>query len=225
MKSISHDSILLAPSLLAGKQDALNESLKIAKSANVQWIHLDIMDGHFVPNISFGASTVQALRKNSELFFDVHLMLSNPNQHIDSFIDSGADLITIHVEPEYPIAETIKRIKNAKCKAGIALNPSTDISKLTPYLDLCDLVLIMSVEPGFGGQSFMVDSLKKIHQISEIKAKEGYSFRIEVDGGITLENAPACIKYGADTLVCGTSFFTSSDTVQFTKDIESIKKE
>ena len=165
MKSISHDSILLAPSLLAGKQDALNESLKIAESANVQWVHLDIMDGHFVPNISFGASTVQALRKNSDLFFDVHLMLSNPNQHIDSFIDSGADLITIHVEPEYPITETIKRIKNAKCKAGIALNPSTDISKLTPYLDLCDLVLIMSVEPGFGGQSFIVDSLKKIHQI------------------------------------------------------------
>ena len=110
MKSISHDSILLAPSLLAGKHDAFNESLKIAESANVQWVHLDIMDGHFVPNISFGASTVQSLRKHSDLFFDVHLMLSNPNQHIDSFIDSGADLITIHVEPEYPITETIKSI-------------------------------------------------------------------------------------------------------------------
>lgn len=224
MKSSYHDSIQLAPSLLAGKQDALNESLKIAESANAQWVHLDIMDGHFVPNISFGASTVKALRENSKLFFDVHLMLSNPNQHIDSFINAGADLISIHVEPEYPISDTIKKIKNANCKAGIALNPGTDSSKIIPYLDLCDLVLIMSVEPGFGGQSFMEDSLKKIHQISQIKAKEGYSFRIEVDGGITLENAPECIKNGADTLVCGTSFFTSSDAVQFIKEIESMKK-
>ena len=209
------DSILLAPSLLAANQGALREGVEFAQTAEVQSLHLDIMDGHFVPNISFGPDVVQSLRKNSNLFFDVHLMLSNPNKHYESFIRAGADLITIHVEPKYPIEGTINAIKDNGVLAGIAINPETGVDAVMPYLEIVDLVLVMTVHPGFGGQKLIASCLDKVRTIKEKQLESGLGFRIEVDGGVNLENAKICLDAGADTLVCGTSFYQAEDPIAF----------
>ena len=221
--SLPKDPILLAPSLLAANQSALREGVEFAQTAGVQSLHLDIMDGHFVPNISFGPDVVQSLRKNSNLFFDVHLMLSNPNKHYESFIRAGADLITIHVEPEYPIEETINAIKDRGVLAGIAINPETDVNAVMPYLKMVDLVLVMTVHPGFGGQKLIASCLDKVRTIKEKQLELGLDFRIEVDGGVNLENAKMCVDAGADTLVCGTSFYQSEDSIAFHKQILGLK--
>ena len=221
--SLPKDPILLAPSLLAANQSALREGVEFAQTAGVQSLHLDIMDGHFVPNISFGPDVVQSLRKNSNLFFDVHLMLSNPNKHYESFINAGADLITIHLEPEYPIEETINAIKETGVLAGIAINPETNVDAVMPYLKMVDLVLVMTVHPGFGGQKLIASCLDKVRTIKEKQLELGLSFRIEVDGGVNLENAKMCVDAGADTLVCGTSFYQSEDSIAFHKQILGLK--
>ena len=221
--SLPKDPILLAPSLLAANQSALREGVEFAQTAGVQSLHLDIMDGHFVPNISFGPDVVQSLRTNSNLFFDVHLMLSNPNKHYESFIRAGADLITIHVEPEYPIEETINAIKDRGVLAGIAINPETDVNAVMPYLKMVDLVLVMTVHPGFGGQKLIASCLDKVRTIKEKQLELGLGFRIEVDGGVNLENAKMCVDAGADTLVCGTSFYQSEDSIAFHKQILGLK--
>lgn len=221
--SLPKDPILLAPSLLAANQSALREGVEFAQTAGVQSLHLDIMDGHFVPNISFGPDVVQSLRENSDLFFDVHLMLSNPNKHYESFIRAGADLITIHVEPEYPIEETINAIKDRGLLAGIAINPETDVNAVMPYLKMVDLVLVMTVHPGFGGQKLIASCLDKVRTIKEKQLELGLGFRIEVDGGVNLENAKMCVDAGADTLVCGTSFYQSEDSIAFHKHILGLK--
>ena len=221
--SLPKDPILLAPSLLAANQSALREGVEFAQTAGVQCLHLDIMDGHFVPNISFGPDVVQSLRKNSNLFFDVHLMLSNPNKHYESFIRAGADLITIHVEPEYPIEETINAIKDRGVLAAIAINPETDVNAVMPYLKMVDLVLVMTVHPGFGGQKLIASCLDKVRTIKEKQLELSLGFRIEVDGGVNLENAKMCVDAGADTLVCGTSFYQSEDSIAFHKQILGLK--
>ena len=221
--SLPKDPILLAPSLLAANQSALREGVEFAQTSGVQCLHLDIMDGHFVPNISFGPDVVQSLRENSDLFFDVHLMLSNPNKHFESFIRAGADLITIHVEPEYPIEKTINAIKETGVLAGIAINPETDVNAVMPYLKLVDLVLVMTVHPGFGGQKLIASCLDKVRTIKEKQLELGLGFRIEVDGGVNLENAKICVDAGADTLVCGTSFYQSEDSIAFHKQILGLK--
>ena len=221
--SLPKDPILLAPSLLAANQSALREGVEFAQTAGVQSLHLDIMDGHFVPNISFGPDVVQSLRKNSNLFFDVHLMLSNPNKHYESFIRAGADLITIHLEPEYPIEETINAIKETGVLAGIAINPETNVDAVMPYLKMVDLVLVMTVHPGFGGQKLIASCLDKVRTIKEKQLELGLGFRIEVDGGVNLENAKMCVDAGADTLVCGTSFYQSEDSIAFHKQILGLK--
>ena len=221
--SLPKDPILLAPSLLAANQSALREGVEFAQTAGVQSLHLDIMDGHFVPNISFGPDVVQSLRKNSNLFFDVHLMLSNPNKHYESFIHAGADLITIHLEPEYPIEETINAIKETGVLAGIAINPETNVDAVMPYLKMVDLVLVMTVHPGFGGQKLIASCLDKVRTIKEKQLELGLGFRIEVDGGVNLENAKMCVDAGADTLVCGTSFYQSEDSIAFHKQILGLK--
>ena len=221
--SLPKDPILLAPSLLAANQSALREGVEFAQTAGVQSLHLDIMDGHFVPNISFGPDVVQSLRENSDLFFDVHLMLSNPNNHVESFIRAGADLITIHVEPEYPIEETINAIKDRGVLAGIAINPETDVNAVIPYLKMVDLVLVMTVHPGFGGQKLIASCLDKVRTLKEKQLELGLGFRIEVDGGVNLENAKMCVDAGADTLVCGTSFYQSEDSIAFHTQILGLK--
>ncbi|PDH25972.1 MAG: ribulose-phosphate 3-epimerase [Puniceicoccaceae bacterium MED-G32] len=222
--SLPNDSIILVPSILAADQGAIVEGVNFAKSAGVKYLHLDIMDGHFVPNISFGPDVVQSLRKKSDLFFDVHLMLSNPHEHYESFIRAGADLITIHVEPDYPIEETIKAIKDKGVFTGIAINPETPIEAVLPYLELVDLVLVMTVHPGFGGQKFISSCLDKVRALKEKQVEDGLDFRIEVDGGVNLDNANMCVHAGANTLVCGTSFYQSADPLAFHKQILSLKE-
>lgn len=213
--------MLLAPSLLAGDHANLRSSLQVIENAGLKWVHLDIMDGHFVPNLSFGPQTVKALRPNSPLFFDVHLMLDNPHQYIDAFVDAGADQITIHVEPDYPVAETLETIHRHGCKRGIVLNPGTPAEAAEPYLADCDIVLLMTVQPGFGGQSFRHDVLPKIQQLAAWRSSRNLNFRLEVDGGVDLETAGLCTAQGADTLVAGTAFFNAPDRDAFIRKVTS----
>ena len=153
---------VFAPSLLAGNHANLSEEIERIQRACLDWVHIDIMDGHFVPNLSFGPETVRALRKTSDLFFDVHLMLDNPQEYIQSFAEAGADLISIHVEPDYPVTDTLRRINRLGCKSGIAFNPSTPAAAVKPFLDQVDLALAMTVQPGFGGQAFKTEVLAKV---------------------------------------------------------------
>ena len=215
---MAHD-IILAPSLLAGDHADLKTSIQKIADAGLNWVHLDIMDGHFVPNLSFGPATVKALRTDSELFFDVHLMLENPDQYIDAFLDAGSEQITIHLEPDYPVAETLTYIKSKGCKCGVVLNPDTPAEAAKPFLKHCDIVLLMTVQPGFGGQSFREDVLPKIEQFAKWREELGLHFRLEVDGGIDLTTARQCTELGVDTLVAGTAFFEAADRAEFIRGV------
>lgn len=211
----------LAPSILAGDHGNLRSSLQIIEELGLKWVHLDIMDGHFVPNLSFGAQTVQALRAESKLFFDVHLMLDNPHHHIDAFLNAGAGQITIHVEPDYPVADTLAYIRSNACKCGIVLNPDTSAEAAGEFLPMCDIVLLMTVQPGFGGQSFRHDVLPKIEQLDAWRTEPDLNYRLEIDGGVDPETASLCKERGADTLVAGTAFFKAKDRTAFIREIES----
>lgn len=210
---------ILAPSILAGDHANLRSSLKVIEDASLEWVHLDIMDGHFVPNLSFGPQTVKALRPGSKCFFDVHLMLDNPHRYTDAFLDAGAEQITIHVEPDYPVEETLRYIKSRGCRCGVVLNPDTPAVDGKAYLPLCDIVLLMTVQPGFGGQSFRQDVLPKIEQFDQWRKELGLDYRLEIDGGVDLETAPICTARGADTLVAGTAFFKAADQQAFIQSI------
>lgn len=201
------NQIILAPSLLAGNHANFSESAKTIASSGAEWIHLDIMDGHFVPNLTFGPQLLKDLRKSSSLFFDTHLMLDNPHEFIHDFAEAGANLITIHVEPDYAIHDTLKKIRELKCQTGIALNPDTPEEEILPFLEEVDLVLIMTVQPGQGGQPFRQGILPKISKINQWRHEKSLNFRIQVDGGINERTAKHCIDAGADTLVAGTAFF------------------
>lgn len=205
------NSPLLAPSILASDHARLAEGIATIKSCGLEWAHIDIMDGHFVPNLTFGPEIVAALRKDSDLFFDVHLMLDNPHLYVEAFAKAGANLISIHVEPDYPIKETLKTIHSLGCKNGIVFNPGTSTDEVTPYLDNVDLVLAMTVQPGFGGQSFQEKVLEKVAELVELREQKGLSFRIEVDGGIDPDTLPLCRDAGVDTFVAGTAFFKAED--------------
>lgn len=202
---------LLAPSILASNHARLADGVALIKSCNLEWAHIDIMDGHFVPNLTFGPEIVAALRRESDLFFDVHLMLDNPHLYVEAFAKSGADLISIHVEPDYSIDETLETIHQLGCKNGIVFNPSTETEAIVPYLDKVDLVLAMTVQPGFGGQSFQEGVLDKIAELVKLREEKGLSFRIEVDGGIDPDTLPKCREAGVDTFVAGTAFFKAQD--------------
>jgi ribulose-phosphate 3-epimerase len=211
----------LAPSILAADHACLAEGLKQISALPVQWLHLDIMDGHFVPNFSFGPQTVADLRKrNRDLFFDTHLMLDNPDRHVDAFLEAGADLISIHIEPEYDISGTLDRIREAGKSCGIVLNPATPAEAALPFLKTVDLILVMTVWPGFGGQSFIRDTLPKMGLLHAWREERGLGYRIEVDGGIDLKTAPLCREQGVDTFVAGTAFFKAEDPQAFLKGIE-----
>jgi ribulose-phosphate 3-epimerase len=210
-------SPLLVPSILAGDNARLAESAALVEGLGLPWIHVDIMDGHFVPNLTFGPGVVAALRRTSRLVFDVHLMLDEPHRYIEAFARAGASLISVHIEPDYDHADTLARIRRLGCKNGIVLNPGTSADAIEPYLGGVDLVLVMTVQPGFGGQSFRRDMLPKIARLAAWRRQRGLEFRIEVDGGIDLSTATECRAEGADTFVSGTSFFGAPDPAEFAR--------
>lgn len=206
---------ILAPSLLAGDHANLAAATDLVGQLGLAWMHIDIMDGHFVPNLTFGPQTVAALRPHSKLFFDTHLMLDEPHRYVEAFAKAGSDLISIHIEPAFDHAATLARIRALGCKNGIVLNPGTPASAIEPFIDQVDLVLVMTVQPGFGGQPFRADMLPKIEQIARWRSERGLSFRLEVDGGVDLATGAQCRQAGADTFVAGTSFFRASDRADF----------
>ena len=180
------------------------------------WLHLDLMDGHFVPNLTFGPETLAALRRaGSKLFFDTHLMLDEPHRYVDAFAKAGANQISIHIEPAYDHAATLRQIRTLGCQCGIVLNPGTPPSAIESVLDLVDLVLVMTVQPGFGGQAFRRDMLAKLREVDTWRRDRRLGFRLEVDGGIDLNTAAECRSAGADTFVAGTSFFRATDQAAF----------
>lgn len=209
---------LLVPSLLAGDHARLADSASLVERLKLPWLHVDIMDGHFVPNLTFGPGTVAALRRTSRLFLDVHLMLDEPDRYVEPFARAGANLISIHIEPEYDHAGALARIKKLGCQCGIVLNPDTPAASIESLLPSVDLVLAMTVQPGFGGQSFRRDALSKLEQIDARRRQRGLTFRLEVDGGIDLATAADCRQAGADTFVAGTSFFGAEDPALFAKE-------
>ena len=198
----------LAPSILSADFCNLGAQVKTVEETNTEFLHIDIMDGSFVPNISFGFPVIKALRKNSKMIFDVHLMIENPSKYIDEFVNCGADIITFHYEAERHIDRTVNYIKNKGCKVGIALNPATPVSVLKNILPSLDMVLIMSVNPGFGGQSFIEYSIDKIQEVKNLAKKlNKQNLLIEVDGGVDTHNIKSIVEAGANVLVAGYAVF------------------
>ena len=205
------NNILISPSVLAADFSKLGDEVQSVSEMGADFIHLDIMDGHFVPNLSFGADIVRGIRPYSNLPFDVHLMITNPEIYISSYVDAGANLITVHPESTPHIHSVLQQIKKSGIKAGVALNPGTPIEVLDNIIDVIDLVLVMTVNPGFGGQSFLSSQLAKILKIRSIIDQENYSIDLSVDGGINSKTAALAIDAGANVLVAGTSIFKSKD--------------
>ncbi len=203
--------VTIAPSLLAADFGRLREEVAAIESAGADWLHLDIMDGHFVPNLSFGPTILAALRKHTKLPFDVHLMISPVDPYLDAFIDAGADHISLHPEAGPHLHRSLQHIRNAGKKAGIVLNPATSPEAVAWALDLTDIILVMSVNPGFGGQRFLTSQLPKIAQLRRMIDSADHPIALNVDGGITPATAPLAIAAGADTLVAGTSVFHAPD--------------
>ena len=204
--------IKLAPSLLSANFARLEDEIKKVERGGADWLHVDVMDGHFVPNITIGPPVVRSIRKVSALPLDVHLMIENADYYLEDFAAAGADIITVHWEACTHIHRTVSRIKELGKKAGISLNPATPADMLKNMLGEVDLVLVMSVNPGFGGQRFIPTALEKIEYISRLKEEGGYGFEIEVDGGVTADNAEMLVRAGATVLVAGSSVYDTPST-------------
>jgi ribulose-phosphate 3-epimerase len=203
--------VRIAPSLLAADFARLGEEVRAVAEAGADWLHLDIMDGHFVPNISFGPGLVRALRRHASIPFDVHLMIAPADPYLEAFAAAGASLISLHPEAGPHLHRSLQTIKALGCQAGVVLNPATPVAALDHVLELCDLILVMSVNPGFGGQSFLTSQLDKIATLRRRIDASGRSIALQVDGGVTAATAPRCIAAGADVLVAGTAVFGQPD--------------
>ena len=214
--------IQISPSILSADFSQLGNEIKRLEEAGADMIHMDVMDGHFVPNLTIGPPVIKALKKHTSLLFDVHLMISPVHKYIDAYADAGADIITIHPEATEDLKSSILRIKKLGKKVGISLNPETKTDVILNFLDQIHLVLIMSVNPGFGGQKFMPEVLEKIKKLKKIKEEKKINFDIEIDGGINFDNSKAAIEAGANILVSGTTIFKSNNG-DIKKNIELLK--
>ena len=214
--------IQISPSILSADFSQLGNEIKKLEEGGADMIHVDVMDGHFVPNLTIGPPVIKALKKNSSVLFDVHLMISPVHKYIEAYSEAGADIITIHPEATDDLKSSISKIKELKKKVGVSLNPETKIDVILNLLDQIDLVLIMSVKPGFGGQKFMPEVLQKIKELKKIQNKEGLDFDIEIDGGINFDNSKIAIEAGANILVSGTTIFKSNNG-DIKKNIELLK--
>ncbi len=203
---------ILAPSLLAADFSRLGAQVQETEQAGAAYLHLDVMDGLFVPSISFGMPLIQSLRKASDMVFDVHLMIQDPDRYVEEFAAAGADIITVHEEAVTHLDRTLRHIRSLGKKAAVAVNPATGFEMLRYVFPLCDMILIMSVNPGFGGQKFIEYSLQKVEELAQLRELFGCSFDIEVDGGVTPDNAGALIRAGADVLVAGSAVFRGNIT-------------
>ena len=210
-------TVLIAPSILAADFSRLGDEIRKVEDAGADWIHCDIMDGHFVDNISFGPAIVGFVRKQTKLPVDVHLMIEHADHYLPRFVDAGANSITVHVEPEakHDVGKTLQQIRDSKCRVGLTLNPETDFKLVEPFLDKIDMLLVMTVHPGFGGQKFRADQMAKVKRAKSLNAK----IDIEVDGGINSETARVSIQNGANVLVAGTSIFKTSDYAKAIRDL------
>ena len=207
------NSVLIAPSILSADFSELGLEISRVTEAGADWIHVDVMDGNFVPNLTLGMPVVKSIKPKCQIPLDVHLMIEKPERYVEDFINAGADYLTIHVESSDHVEVTLKKIRSLGCKAGITLRPKTDLGLIKPFLALVDLVLVMTVEPGFGGQSFMHEQLEKIRILKKWREQKIGNFLIEVDGGINSKTAALCTETGADILVAGQAVFKGEKTV------------
>ncbi len=214
-------SVVISPSILAADFSDIQSALDLISSLGLDYVHLDVMDGNFVPNLTFGFKFIKDMRKHSDLVFDAHLMIENPERYIKEFAAAGCDIITVHKEAARHLNRVINMIREEGKEAGVAINPATSVLEIENVLSIVDYVMVMSVNPGFGGQSFIAESLKKIKALNEIRKREGYEFRIMVDGGVNASNHHAIVEAGADILVIGEAFFKSEDPEKFIEEIES----
>ena len=214
---------ILSPSILSSDYMNMERDYTEAKKLGVKWLHVDIMDGHFVPNLSFGYSMVKAMRPITDLVLDVHLMIETPIRYVEEFCKAGSDYLTIHVEADTPenIKATLEKIRSLGVKPGIVVKPKTPAEAVAPYLEMVDMVLVMTVEPGFGGQKFMADMMPKVKQLREMLDKVNPSCHLEVDGGVDLNTVKTCKEHGANVFVAGSAFYGAQDKKAFVEGIEA----
>ena len=216
---------ILSPSLLAADFTKLGQQLEQIEKGGAEYIHLDVMDGIFVPNISFAIPVIQSIRKNSNLIFDVHLMIVEPERYVEAFRKAGADIINFHVEATKDVASTLSKIKSLGAKTGITIKPNTPVSEIVPYLEDVDMVLIMTVEPGFGGQKFMADKMEKVTELVKIREQKNLNFDIEIDGGVNMDNVKEILDTGVNVVVAGSAVFGADDVEGRTKEFLNILQE
>ena len=211
---LSHEQIIVAPSLLAGDFSQLGEEARRVEAAGADWLHLDVMDGHFVDNISFGPAVVAAMKRAVKIPLDVHLMISRPDHFVPRFVEAGARSISVHLEAKHDVAATLRAIREAGCLAGLAINPGTSLPAVDGHLANIDLLLVMTVNPGFGGQAFIGSTMEKAAAAAKVRAEKGWKFHVEVDGGINADTAKLARAHGANVMVAGTSVFRAGDAAE-----------